>query len=58
MKKIIQLDEKDIAQIIAEKFKCDVQDVTVAAVRETKGYGMAEHDVYECQAEIEISEEP
>lgn len=56
MRMHIKLDEKDIAQIIAEKYKCDVEDVTVSAVQETKGYGLAEHEEYVCTAKVVLKE--
>ena len=56
MRKIIELDAQDIAQIIAEKYECDVKNVTVGAEQETRGCGMWEHDVTVCFAEIVLEE--
>lgn len=52
MRTVIELNETDIALIIADKYKCDINDVVMAVKVTTKGYGMAEHKTYECQAKV------
>lgn len=52
MKTTIVLDERDIAKIIAEKFNCEVTDVTVEVVTQRlKLYG-GETEVQKCSATV------
>lgn len=44
MKEIISLNEKDLKKILAEHYKVNEKDVHVNIYKESKGYGMNEHD--------------
>lgn len=55
MRTIIELDEHDITEAIAEKFGCDKGQVSVTAERITRGYGMSERDCYVVCARIDKS---
>ena len=52
MKTIIELDAKDIATIIAEKFNCIPGNVTVYAQKSYEGQGPMEHEVLNCYAKV------
>lgn len=54
MKTIISLDEKDIAKILAEKFKCDVSKVNVLVKESWVGFGPMERKLHRCAADIEV----
>lgn len=43
-KKYVELDEKDVRELVAEKFKCDIAQVKVEYVPTWVGYGL-EHQV-------------
>lgn len=49
----INLDEKDIARIIAEHFGVKVHEVTVDTEEEMRGYGMAEEVVHVATATVD-----
>lgn len=57
MEQIIILNEKDIAQIIANSFDCDLKDVKVEAQVSYEGYGHMEHPVNRCRAKVTITKE-
>lgn len=44
MKKIFELDEKDVVDILADKFKVDTERIHVTYENHSVGYGVAEHD--------------
>ena len=56
MRQTIELDEKDIAQIIANSFDCDIADVKVEAQVSYEGWGPTEHPVARCKATIKITQ--
>lgn len=53
MKKIIELNKKDIEQIIAKHFEVSVDNVNVSVKQESEGYGMGEHTVCVAEAKVE-----
>lgn len=53
MKTIIELNKKDIEQIIAKHFEVSADDVDVSVIQESEGYGMGEHTVYVAEAKVE-----
>lgn len=52
MKTIIELDAKDIATIIAEKFDCKPDEVTVYVEKSYEGHGHMEYEVHNCHAKV------
>ena len=42
MKKVIKLDEKDIQQVMAEKFGCDPTHVFIAVNEQPAGYASSQ----------------
>ena len=52
MKTFIELNEKDIAAIIAEKFGCSPNDVTVHVEKSYAGHGHMEYEVLSCHAKV------
>lgn len=52
VKTIIELNEKDIATIIAEKFNCRPEEVTVHVEKSYAGHGHMEHEVLNCHAKV------
>lgn len=52
MKTIIELNAKDIATIIAEKFDCRPDEVTVYAEKSYEGQGHMEYEVLNCHAKV------
>ena len=57
MKQILELDEKDIAQIIANSYDCDVKNVRVHMEDSWEGYGPMEHRVTRVKATVTINQE-
>lgn len=57
MKNLIELDEKDIAQIIANAYDCDIKDVSMKVKHTWEGYGPMERPVPRCSATITINRE-
>lgn len=54
-KTIIELDQKDIAEIIAEKFKCKVENVHVSSQSVCTGIGPMESYVNVCKVTVTIN---
>lgn len=52
MKTTIELDEKDIAEIIAKRFEVNPKDVRVIAKKSYEGQGPMEHEVFRCHATV------
>ena len=52
MKKVIELDEKDIRSILAEKFNCDPCHVAITVVKDWAGHGPTEHEIHTIKAII------
>ena len=57
MKTVTELDEKDIAQIIANSFDCDLKNVQVYTESHWEGVGPMEHQVSRCKAKVIINQE-
>lgn len=57
MEHTITLDEKDIAQIIANSYDCDLKNVQVFTEISYEGYGPSEHPVSRVRAKITITQE-
>lgn len=57
MEHTITLNEKDIAQIIANSYDCDVKNVEVFAQVSYEGWGPTEHPVARARAKITITQE-
>lgn len=51
----INLTEKDIADIIGEKYKVPVSQIIVNAEKQTVGYGPGEHEEYVATATVTLS---
>lgn len=57
MEQTITLDEKEIAQIIANSFDCDLKNVEIQSHVTWEGYGPMERSVTRCRAQITITKE-
>lgn len=57
MKKELHLDDKDIAQIIANYFDTDSKDVSIFVQKEVSGYGQMEHEVSVVKAIVQQEED-
>lgn len=53
MKKELHLDDKDIAQIIANYFGTDSKNVSIFVQKEVSGYGQMEHEVSVVKATVQ-----
>ena len=56
MKKIYELDERDIRKIIAEYFDILEDSVQVECTTETRGYGPGEYEVPRVKVKVECYE--
>lgn len=54
MKKIIQLNAKDIQQLIAKEFDVKEEQVLVLISKVYSGYGIGEHEDYEIYATVNM----
>lgn len=54
MKQIIQLNAKDIQQLIAKEFGVKEEQVLVSLSKVYSGYGMGEHKDYEIYATVNM----
>lgn len=52
MKQTIELDAKDIKQLIAKEFNVEEEQVVVAIKKVYSGYGIGEHKDYEIYATV------
>ena len=52
MKQTIELDAKDIKQLIAKEFNVEEEQVIVAIREVYNGYGLGEHKDYEIYATV------
>lgn len=57
MEQIVILNEKDIAQIIANSYDCDLKNVEVFTQIGYEGYGPMERPVTRCRAKVTITKE-
>lgn len=57
MKTTIELNEEDIAVIIASVFECEPIDVSIFTTTKQKGYGLNETEVQVCAATVELDSE-
>ena len=56
MEQIIILSENDIAQIIANSYDCDFNNVKLEAQVTYEGWGPTEHPVARCKAIVKINQ--
>lgn len=54
MQKIIELNSNNIAKIIAEHYKVNIDNVIIGTERTSVGYGIAEHDEYFPSASVRV----
>lgn len=54
MKQTIELDAKDIQQVIAKEFNVKEEQVTVAIRKVYSGYGIGEHKDYNIYATVNM----
>ena len=54
MKQTIELDAKDIKQLIAKEFNVEEEQVIVAIRKVYNGYGLGEHEDYEIYATVNM----
>lgn len=54
MKQTIELDAKDIQQVIAKEFGVKEEQATVAIRKVYSGYGIGEHKDYEIYATVDM----
>lgn len=54
MKQTIELDAKDIKQLIAKEFNVEEEQVVVAIKKVYSGYGIGEHEDYEIYATVNM----
>lgn len=54
MKKMVELTEEDIMQIIANSFCIDKKNVEIRHFKESKGYGLNEHDASAIKAIVQL----
>ena len=54
MKQTIELDAKDIKQIIAKEFDVKEEQVIVSISKVYSGYGIGEHEDYEIYATVNM----
>ena len=52
MKQTIELDAKDIKQLIAKEFNVEEEQVVVAIKKVYSGYGIGEHNDYQIYATV------
>ena len=52
MKQTIELDTKDIKQLIAKEFNVEEEQVVVAIKKVYSGYGIGEHKDYQIYATV------
>ena len=52
MKQTIELDAKDIKQLIAKEFNVEEEQVVVAIKKVYSGYGIGEHEDYQIYATV------
>ena len=52
MKQTIELDAKDIKQLIAKEFNVEEEQVVVAIKKVYSGYGIGEHKDYQIYATV------
>ena len=57
MKTTIELDDHDIAEIIAKRFGVKPGDVKVIAKKSYEGQGPMEYEVFSCHATVTINME-
>ena len=54
MKQTIELDVKDIKQLIAKEFNVEEEQVVVAIKKVQSGYGIGEHKEYKIYATVNM----
>ena len=54
MKQTIELDAKDIKQLIAKEFNVEEEQVVVAIKKVYSGYGIGEHEDYKIYATVNM----
>lgn len=54
MRKLIELDEEDICEIIAKHFSTEREKVILTSYTVAEGYGISEHEVIQIKISVEI----